>query len=108
MRRVGECTSTVLLQPKLDEHWWADGIECCYLRNILDLLGDGNTYQRRFGEHFAGPIIPIRAKVQSHPHPAKDKARLHQFVPRIFMGYAPYAGANWKRDMLVADAEELQ
>ena len=37
VRRVKEGTSAVLLQPGLDEKWWADSMECeTYLRNIQD------------------------------------------------------------------------
>ena len=59
VHRVKEGTSAVLLQSGLDENWWADSMECyTYLRNIQDLLSDGNTPQeRRFGEPFKGPII---------------------------------------------------
>ena len=33
----------VLLQSGLYEKWWADSVECCcYLRNVQDLLADGN------------------------------------------------------------------
>ena len=50
VRRVKEGTSAVLLQSGLDEHWWADYMECCcYLRNVQDLLSGGKTtYERRF------------------------------------------------------------
>ena len=31
-----------------------------YLRNVTDLLSDGKTpYERRFGQPFKGPIIPV-------------------------------------------------
>ena len=44
IRRVKEGTSAVLLQSSLDEKWWADSMECyCYLRNIQDLLSDGEN-----------------------------------------------------------------
>ena len=54
MRRVKEGTSAVLSQSSLDEHWWAETMECyTYLRNIQDLLSDGKTpYERRFGKPF--------------------------------------------------------
>ena len=53
--------ATVLLQPGLNESWWADSKECfSYLRNIQDLLSDGKTpYERRFGQPFKGPIMPF-------------------------------------------------
>ena len=44
VRRVKEGTSAVLLQSGLDENWWADSMECyTYLRNVQDLLSDGNS-----------------------------------------------------------------
>ena len=61
VRRVKEGTSAVLLQSGLNEKWWADSMECStYLRNVQDLLSDGDTpYERRFGKTFRGPIIPF-------------------------------------------------
>ena len=96
VRRVKEGTSAVLLQPGLNESWWADSMECyTYLRNVTDLLSDGKTpYERRFGKPFEGP------------------SRIHQFgkkvLPGLFLGYALYAGVIWKGDVLVADLEELE
>ena len=54
VRRVKEGTSAVLLQSGLNESWWADSMECyTYLRNVTDLLSDGQTpYERRFGQPF--------------------------------------------------------
>ena len=47
-----------------------------------------------------------------HPISAKDQSRLHQFganvLPGTFLGYALYAGRIWKRDIMVADIEELK
>ena len=76
-----EGTSVVLLQSGLDEKWWADSMECfSYLRNIQDLLSDGETpYERRFGQLFEGPIIPFGSLVEYHPISAKDQSRIHQF-----------------------------
>ena len=93
IRRVKEGTSAVLLQSGLDERWWSDSMEWhCHLRNVQDLLADGNTpYERRFGESFKGPIIPFGAMVEYHPIPPIDKARYHQFgkkvSPGISLGY---------------------
>ena len=89
-----EGTSAVLLQSGLDENWCADSMECCiYLRNIQDLLSDGNTpNERRFGKPFKGPILPFGSLVEyCYPISAKDKSRIHQIwkesltwiVPRI-------------------------
>ena len=100
VRRVKEGTSAVLLQSGLNESWWADSVECyTYLRNVTDLLSDGKTpYERRFGQPFKGPIIPIGSLVEYHPITAKDQSRIHQFgkkvLPGLFLGYALYAGGN--------------
>ena len=102
----------MLLQSGLDERWWSDSMECyCYLRNVQDLLADGETpYERRFGEPFEGPIIPFRALVEYHPISPKDQARIQQFgkkvLPGIFLGYALIAGRIWKIVLLVADKEK--
>ena len=65
-------------------------------------MADGKTqYERRFGEHFAGPITPHGAHVEYHPIAAKDKGRLHQFgkkvLPGIFVGYALFAGERLEK-----------
>ena len=50
--------------------------------------------------------------VEYHPISAKDMSRLHQFGPKVlpgkFLGYALHAGGIWKRDIMVADIEELE
>ena len=68
IRRVKEGTSVVLLQSGLDEKWWAVSMECyCHLRNVQDLLADGETQnERRFGEPLKGPIILFGAMVGYH------------------------------------------
>ena len=76
-------------------------------------LSDGNTpYEKRFGEPFEGPIIPFGSLVECYPISAKDHSRIHQFgkkvFPGLFLGYAQYAGRNWKGDIMVADIEELE
>ena len=107
-------TSAVLLQSGLDERRWADSMECHgYLRNVQDLLADGETpYERRFGEPFKGPLIPFGSMVEYHPTSAQDQSRLHQFVkkvlPEIFLWYALIAMWIWKGDILIADLLELQ
>ena len=114
VRRVLEGTSAVLLQSGLDEKWWVDSMECyCYLRNVQDLLSDGKTpHERRFGEPFTGLLIPFRSMIAYHHTSAKDLSKLHQFgkkvLPGIFLGYLLYAVRIWKRDILVADVEELE
>ena len=94
VRGVKEGTSAVLLQSSLDEQRWGDSMECyCYLRNIQDLLSDGNrTYEKRFGMSFNGPVIPFGAVAEYHPISSREPSRLHQFGPKvcpgIFLGYA--------------------
>ena len=48
------------------------------------------------GNHFEGPIIPFGSLVEYHPITAKDQSRINQFgkkvLPRLFLGYALYAG----------------
>ena len=58
--RAKQGTSAILLQSGLDEKWWSDSMACyCYLRNMQDLLSDGDTpHERRFGGPFMGPVIP--------------------------------------------------
>ena len=114
VRRVKEGTSAVLLQSGLNESWWADSMECyTYLRNVTDLLSDEKTpYERRFGQPLKGPIIPFGSLVEYYPITAKDQSRIHQCGKKVllglFLGNALYAGRIWKRDMLVADIEELE
>ena len=77
------------------------------------LLSDGKTpCERRFGQPFEGPIIPFGSLVKYHPITAKDQSRIRQFgkkvLPGLFLGYALYAGRNWKGDVQVADLEELE
>ena len=116
VRRVKEGTSAVLLQSGLDEKWWADSMECfSYLRNIQDLLSDGKRPHMRDvlgNQPFNGPTIPFGSLVEYYPISAIDQCRIHQFgkkvLPRLFLGYALYAGRIWKGDIMVADVEELE
>ena len=101
-RAVRRVTSAILLQPGLDEKWWADLMErCSNLRNVQDLLPDRKTLNKgRFGEPSCGPIIPFGSMVEYHPISAKDWSRLHQFgkkLPGIFIGYVLYAEASRKK-----------
>ena len=92
----------------------ADSMECyCYLRNVQDLLADGRTpHERRFGEPFKSPIIPLGALVECHPISTRDQMRLHEFgkkvLPGIFVGYALIPERFWNGDILIADLEELK
>ena len=83
-------------------------MECyTYLRNVTDLLLDGQTHcERRFGQPFKGPIIPFGPLVECHTMSAKDQSRIYQLgkkvLPGLFLGYALYAVRIWKGDVLVA------
>ena len=112
--RIKEGTSAVLLQSGLNANWWAASMECfSYLRNIQDLLSDGETpCKRRFEEPVKGPIIPFGSLVEYYSISARDQSRIHQFGKKVllglFLGYALYSGGTWKGDIMVADLEELE
>ena len=91
VRRVKEGTSAVLLQPCLNENWWAVSMECyTYLRNVTDLLSDGKTpCERRFGQPIIGPLIPFGSLVEYHPITAKDQSRIHQIGMKFFTWIVP-------------------
>ena len=62
VRRVKESTSAVLLRSGLDENWCADSMECyTYLRNIQDLLSDGETPRMRdvLGSHLKDRLFHL-------------------------------------------------
>ena len=69
-------------------------------------------YERGLGEPFRGPTIPFGAMVEYCPISTRDQSRLHQFGKKvllgIILGYALIAGGLWKRDILIADIEELE
>ena len=69
IRSVKEGTSALLLQSGLDEKWWADSMERYgYLRSVQDLPLDGKTpYEKRFGEAFCGPIVPVGSMIELSP-----------------------------------------
>ena len=67
-------------------------MECCtYLRNVTDLLSDGKTPydERRFGQPFTGPIIPLGSLVEYHPFTAQDKSRIQQFGKKSLTWIVP-------------------
>ena len=88
VRRIKEGTSAVLLQWGVDGKWWSDSMECyCYLQDVQDLLGDGKTpFDRRFGESFKGPIIPVGALNEYHPISPNDQSRIDQFGEKVLPG----------------------
>ena len=98
VRRVKEGTFAVLLQPGLNENWWADTMECyCICERIKISCLMGRHHMRGgSGYHFDGPVIPFGALVEYHPISAKDLSRLHQLGPKvlpdIYLGCARNAG----------------
>ena len=105
----------MLMQSGLDEKWWADSMECyTYLRNIQDLLDDGETpHEQRFGEPskarlfrlvlWLNIILFLRRTCQGSTNFGK------KVLAGTFLGYVLIAGgAIWKGDILVADIEELE
>ena len=82
------------LQSGLNENWWGDSMECyTYLRNIQDLLSDGQTpYERAFWR----TILKDKSFLLLHwlSITAKDQSKIHQFgknvLPGLFLGYALY------------------
>ena len=54
-------------------------MECyCYLRDVQDLVTDVNTlYERRFGEPFKGPAIPLGTRPGSM-----------KLVRKCYLGYS--------------------
>ena len=67
------------------EIWWAEAMECyCFLRDVQDLLADGQTpHERRFNSPFDVPIIPLGAEVKFYHFSAKDQGRVHQFRHKV-------------------------
>ena len=54
-----------------------------------------DTYERRFGKPFEGPIIPCGSLVEYYPFTAKGQSRIQfgkKVLPGLFLGYALYAG----------------
>ena len=89
--RVKEGTSAILLQSGLNESRLADSMGYYfYLRNVTDLLSDGQTpYERRFGQLFQGPIIPFGSLVEYHRTTAEDQSRIRQFGKKVLTWIVP-------------------
>jgi hypothetical protein len=113
VKRVKEGTSCSISQSGFVYAWWNQAMDYyCFVRNIVDILGDGKTsYERRFGKPFQGPFIPLGAAIRYLPSYKKDKDRTHQLGEKtldgIFMGYSQISGGGWNGDLLIIDAEEL-
>ena len=114
VRRGKEGTSAVLSQSGSDENggliqWSAIAI-CEMFKTSFRMRN--TSYERRFGEPFKGPIIPVGAVVRYHLVPIRDQSRLHQFgknvLSPIFLGCALIAVRIWTGYTLIADFEELE
>ena len=102
VRRIKEGTSAVLLQSGTDEKW-TDYMECyCYLRNVQDLLADGQHLVKEVSDKpFQGPVVPFGAMFEYHPISTRDQSRLHQFGKTVF--YLEYSS-----DMRLDRGENLE
>ena len=113
VRRLREGTSACLVQSGLNEEWWEYATECyCALRNVVDLLIDGETaWKKRFGIDFTGSSIPFGAEVLYKPSSKEGFKRVEEFgnklLAGIFVGYVFHAGGGWTADILVVDQEEI-
>ena len=113
VRRVKEGTSACIVQSGLNEDWWDYATECyCFLRNVVDLLIDGETaWKKRFGVDFDGPLIPFGAEVFYKPNSKEDIKRTPKFgnklLPGILVGYVLHAGGGWTGDINLIDQEEI-
>ena len=104
VQRVKEGTPSASVESGLQQSWWAEAVECCcHLRQVQDLLADGQTlHEQRFNSPFDGPIIPCGAEVKFYPTTSKDQGRVHQFgtqdLPGFFIGWALNAGEklDWR------------
>ena len=87
------------------KRWWVDSTEYfCHVQNVQDHLAVGKTpYEKRFGEPFTGPLIPLGATVEYHPISARDQSRIHQCgkkdLPGVFFRYALIAGGICGKDI---------
>ena len=66
---------------------------------VTDLLSDGKTpYERRLGQPFKGPIIPLGSSFEYRPITAKDQSRIHHLgkkvLPGLYLGYARHNGCR--------------
>ena len=105
--RVRYCCSQVWMKIGGRIPW--NVTACCEIFRISCLTG---RQERRFGEPFKGPILPLGSLVEYHNISTKDQSRIHQFgkkvLPGIFLGFVLYTGRIWKGDILVAGLEKLE
>ena len=109
MRRVKEGTSAVLLQSGLDEKMVGGfrGMPLLSAETFKIFWQMGRqSYERRLGVPFDGPVIPFGVTVEYHP------ISLRQFGPKvlpdIFLGNALHPVGIWKGDIMVANIQELE
>ena len=84
-------------QSGLDEKWWADSEECyCYLRNVQDFLAYGKTpYERRFGEPFRGPRIPLVDWLNTIPFQCETNQDFTNLARTFYQ--ESFLGMHWSR-----------
>ena len=114
VRRVKEGTTCALQQSGWNDEWWPYAMRAyCFLRNVVDVLYQGQTsYHTRYGEDFRGPIIPFGAEIQYKPISPKDQKRVHKvgtkMLSGVFVGYAQRQGGGWTGDLEICDWENIQ
>ena len=59
------CFVLMLLASGLGHEWWKEATACyCFLRNVTDVVADGQTaWEKRFGSKFYGPIYLFGCRV---------------------------------------------
>ena len=106
--------SALLVQSGLQESRWAEAMECtCHLRNIQDLLSDGQKpYERRFGEPPKGPIIPFGSMIEITLYLPKTCQDSTSSVRRFYLEYSSAMSCmrveSGRETFLVADSVELE
>ena len=88
-RRVKEGTAACLVQSGLNEIFWDLATKCyCFLRNVVDLLLDGETaWKKRFGVDYNGPIWPFGCEVLYKPHNPEMKNEFTNTATNYWPGY---------------------
>ena len=81
--------------------------------NVTDSSSDGKApYERRFGQPFKGPIIPVGSLVEYYPKNCEGPVKNPSIWKESFTWIVPWIrsvrGGIWKGDVLIADLEELE
>ena len=109
VRRIKEGTSAVLLQSSLMKQWWAGSKACyCYLRNVQDLLSDG---EKQLMNGDLGNSVWVDDRISSYfcERPVKTPSIWSESVSWNYTLYRHcMRGETWKGHILGADIEELE